>query len=187
MEKTVTVDGAVRSCLLPRPALHCSLTPLQEHKLSIWDTAGQERFHALTPLYYRDADGALLVYDITDGDSFQRVRDWVKELRKVVGPSIKLAIAGNKCDMLSKRHVTQEVAEAYAKEVGASHTLTSAKTGTGLAEVFQTIAKNMAADPAKANAAQGGTGGRRGGRRGRQKLTLVDSDEEDTKPKTSCC
>ncbi len=154
--------------------------------MSIWDTAGQERFHALTPLYYRDADGALLVYDITDGDSFQRVRDWVKELRKVVGPSIKLAIAGNKCDMMSKRHVSEEVAEAYAKEVGATHTLTSAKTGTGLNEVFQTIAKSMASQPGKgAAAAQGG--GRRSNRRGRQKLTLVDSDEEEAKPKSTCC
>lgn len=158
---------------------------LQDHKLSIWDTAGQERFHALTPLYYRDADGALLVYDITDGDSFQRVRDWVKELRKVVGPSIKLAIAGNKCDMLSKRHVSQEVADTYAKEVGATHTLTSAKTGTGLAEVFQAITKSMASETPKAAAGQ--AGGRRGARRGRQKLTLVDSDDEEAKPKSNCC
>ena len=49
-------------------------------QLSVWDTAGQERFHALGPIYYRDADGALLVYDITDSESFSKVRKWVKEM-----------------------------------------------------------------------------------------------------------
>lgn len=107
--------------------------------MSIWDTAGQERFHALTPLYYRDANGALLVYDITDSHSFQRVRDWVKELRKVVGPGIAIALAGNKCDLESKRHVPADEALAYAEEVGALHVLTSAKTGKGLLEAFQAL------------------------------------------------
>ncbi len=62
--------------------------------LAIWDTAGQERFHALGPIYYRDADGALLVYDTTDSDSFAKVKNWVKELRKMVGQEIVLCIAG---------------------------------------------------------------------------------------------
>ena len=52
--------------------------------LAIWDTAGQERFHALGPIYYRDADAALLVFDITDVESFDKVKAWVKELRKMV-------------------------------------------------------------------------------------------------------
>merc|ERR1711966_220911 len=51
--------------------------------MAIWDTAGQERFHSLGPIYYRDADAALLVYDITDSDSFNKVKTWVKELRKM--------------------------------------------------------------------------------------------------------
>jgi Ras-related protein Rab-21 len=46
-------------------------------QLSVWDTAGQERFHALGPIYYRDADGALLVYDVTDAESFNKVKKWV--------------------------------------------------------------------------------------------------------------
>ena len=67
--------------------------------LAIWDTAGQERFHALGPIYYRDAQGAVLVYDITDVDSFQKVKVWVKELRRMVGGEICLVIAGNKIDL----------------------------------------------------------------------------------------
>ncbi|KAK5896235.1 hypothetical protein CgunFtcFv8_009858 [Champsocephalus gunnari] len=56
--------------------------------LAIWDTAGQERFHALGPIYYRDSNGAVLVYDVTDEDSFQKVKNWVKELRKMLGNDI---------------------------------------------------------------------------------------------------
>ena len=93
-------------------------------------------------MYYRDATGALLVYDITDSHSFERVKAWVKELRKVVGPSISLAIAGNKCDLESKRHVPADVAQAYADEVGALHVLTSAKTGAGLHDAFAALTRS---------------------------------------------
>ncbi len=88
------------------------------------DTAGQERFHALGPIYYRDANGteftflgvlffsgALLVYDITDNDSFLRVQNWVKELRRMLGNDVALAIAGNKCDLERNRVVPQDKAE----------------------------------------------------------------------------
>lgn len=81
--------------------------------LSIWDTAGQERFHALGPIYYRGSNGAILVYDITDEDSFQKVKNWVKELRKMLGAEICLVIAGNKTDLDKDRHVTVEEAETY--------------------------------------------------------------------------
>lgn len=96
--------------------------------LSVWDTAGQERFHALGPIYYRDAglyfsyinilllsDGALLVYDITDVQSFEKVKNWVKELRKIVGNDIVIAIAGNKVDLEKNRKVNEEEAARYAK------------------------------------------------------------------------
>ena len=65
--------------------------------------AGQERFHALGPIYYRDADGALLVYDITDSDSFAKVKNWVKELKKMVGQDIVLCIAGEQNRWLAER------------------------------------------------------------------------------------
>lgn len=81
--------------------------------LSIWDTAGQERFHALGPIYYRDAAGALLVYDITDAESFNKVKNWVKELRKIVGTEIVIVIAGNKIDLEKNRHVNVEEAERF--------------------------------------------------------------------------
>ncbi|XP_064078489.1 ras-related protein Rab-21-like [Macrobrachium nipponense] len=95
--------------------------------LAIWDTAGQERFHALGPIYYRESHGAILVYDITDEDSFQKVKNWVRELRRMLGNDICLVIAGNKLDLQKDRHVLLEEAEGYAQEVGAFHVQTSAK------------------------------------------------------------
>ena len=73
-------------------------------ELAIWDTAGQERFHALGPIYYRDAQAALLVYDITDADSFTRVQTWVQELRQMVShqASCKLmTLSALTCQLLS--------------------------------------------------------------------------------------
>jgi Ras-related protein Rab-21 len=102
----------------------------REAQLSIWDTAGQERFHSLGPIYYRDAKGAILVYDVTDRPSFERVRKWTKELRKMVGDGDKICISivGNKID-LQDRAVDTEEAKKYALSVGAAFLEVSAKTG----------------------------------------------------------
>ena len=111
-------------------------------QLSIWDTAGQERFHALGPIYYRDASGALLVYDITDAESFNKVKNWVKELRKIVGNDIILVIAGNKIDLEKNRNVDEQEAIKYAESVGAIHFHTSAKANRGLDDVFNTLSQS---------------------------------------------
>ena len=81
--------------------------------ISIWDTAGQERFRALGPIYYRDSHGALLVYDITDADTFEKVKAWVRELRKMVGEDIRICVAGNKADLSSKRQVCASFSHTF--------------------------------------------------------------------------
>lgn len=112
-------------------------------KLMIWDTAGQERFHALGPIYYRDAQGALLVYDITDRDSFAKVQVWVKELRRIVGNKIVLVIAGNKCDLMKRCQVDLDEAKQYADSVGAQHLLVSAKANKNVEQAFLEVTKAM--------------------------------------------
>ncbi|KAH3734482.1 ras-related protein Rab-21-like [Dreissena polymorpha] len=137
--------------------------------LSIWDTAGQERFHALGPIYYRDSNGAILVYDITDEDSFQKVKSWVKELKKMLGNDICLCIAGNKIDLEKDRHVTVAEAEAYAASVGAKHFHTSAKLSKGIEEMFLELAKNMIEKADSDTATRPGTG-----KNNRKSVVVVD-------------
>ncbi|XP_068617758.1 ras-related protein Rab-21-like [Battus philenor] len=111
--------------------------------LSIWDTAGQERFHALGPIYYRNANGAILVYDITDKDSFEKVKTWVKELKTMLGSDIVIAIAGNKIDLEEERRVPILEAERLARIVGANHQNTSAKNNEGVEDLFLDLIKDM--------------------------------------------
>ena len=94
------------------------------------------------PIYYRGANGALLVYDITDRNSFERVKQWVKELKKMEEEAI-ITIVGNKIDMERNRTVPQNEAEQFAKSVGASHMYTSAKLNKGLDEVFLDLTRRI--------------------------------------------
>ncbi|CAL9123292.1 Ras family [Musa troglodytarum] len=154
--------------------------------LSIWDTAGQERFHALGPIYYRDADGmylinttALLVYDITDSDTFLRVRKWVKELQQMASKDIVMVIAANKSDLIrSKKYDIQE-AESYATTIGAKLFLTSAKFGTGINDVFLDIAARLLQK--KKSSFQGLSPALP-----RKGIIVVD-DEPEREPPPKCC
>lgn len=114
-------------------------------QLNIWDTAGQERFHALGPIYYRGSDGALLVYDITDQDSFRKVKSWVRELKQMRGSEIELVIVGNKTDLEEQRTVSYETAMRYAQTVGAQYVETSAKENESVTEVFELLTQMMVA------------------------------------------
>ncbi|URE11392.1 Ras family [Musa troglodytarum] len=147
--------------------------------LSIWDTAGQERFHALGPIYYRDADAALLVYDITDSDTFLRVRKWVKELQQMASKDIVMVIAANKSDLIrSKKYDIQE-AESYATTIGAKLFLTSAKFGTGINDVFLDIAARLLQK--KKSSFQGLSPALP-----RKGIIVVD-DEPEREPPPKCC
>lgn len=150
----------------------------QSVQLSIWDTAGQERFHALGPIYYRDASGALLVYDITDAESFSKVKNWVKELRKIVGSDITIVIAGNKIDLEKNRAVNEAEALQYAESVGAVHFHTSAKANRGLDEVFNTLSQKMLE--------RKGSGSKNTPTANKQKLVIVDTPEPEKKS-GGCC
>jgi len=69
-------------------------------RYEIWDTAGQERFHSLAPMYYRNAQAAVVVYDITKATSLEKAKSWVKELQRQANPNIVIALAGNKLDLV---------------------------------------------------------------------------------------
>lgn len=151
--------------------------------LAIWDTAGQERFYALGPIYYRDSNGAILVYDITDEDSFKKVQNWVKELRKMLGDNVCLCIAGNKMDLEKDRAIPVGEAEAYAASVKAKHFMTSAKQNRGIEELFLDLTRRMI-DVHEANDQHTNNLGRSSNQR---RNVLIVDDEEAPQPKSGCC
>eukprot|EP00735_Rhodelphis_limneticus_P009006 TRINITY_DN2465_c0_g1::TRINITY_DN2465_c0_g1_i2::g.8794::m.8794 TRINITY_DN2465_c0_g1::TRINITY_DN2465_c0_g1_i2::g.8794 ORF type:complete len:193 (-),score=36.78,sp/Q5ZHW4/RAB5B_CHICK/65.33/2e-85,Ras/PF00071.17/7.1e-59,Miro/PF08477.8/1.9e-19,Arf/PF00025.16/2.6e-15,Gtr1_RagA/PF04670.7/0.00042,GTP_EFTU/PF00009.22/0.0017,MMR_HSR1/PF01926.18/0.03,DUF2624/PF11116.3/0.14,DUF258/PF03193.11/0.23,DUF258/PF03193.11/2e+03,KaiC/PF06745.8/3.4,KaiC/PF06745.8/47,AAA_16/PF13191.1/0.73 TRINITY_DN2465_c0_g1_i2:1015- len=112
-------------------------------KFEIWDTAGQERFRSLAPMYYRGAAAAIVVYDVTNAESLEGAKSWVKELQRQGSADIVIALAGNKADLSSKREVDQEEVAAYAEENGLIHMETSAKTAQNVNELFVAIARKL--------------------------------------------
>ncbi|KDQ15622.1 hypothetical protein BOTBODRAFT_31513 [Botryobasidium botryosum FD-172 SS1] len=116
-------------------------------KFEIWDTAGQERYKSLAPMYYRNANCAVVVYDITQSASLDKARTWIRELQRQADPSIIIALCGNKSDLEARRQVTKEEAQKYAEEEGLLWTETSAKSGEGVTEIFNTIARKLPTSP----------------------------------------
>jgi len=112
-------------------------------KFEIWDTAGQERYHSLAPMYYRGAASAIVVYDITNRQSFVRAKSWVKELQRQGNPNIVIALAGNKLDLAEQRKVEIEEAKSYADDNGIMFMETSAKTNHNVTELFKAIARKL--------------------------------------------
>eukprot|EP01121_Diplochlamys_sp_Union-15-3_P021017 TRINITY_DN838_c0_g1_i3.p1 TRINITY_DN838_c0_g1~~TRINITY_DN838_c0_g1_i3.p1 ORF type:complete len:195 (-),score=31.05 TRINITY_DN838_c0_g1_i3:27-611(-) len=107
-------------------------------KFEMWDTAGQERYRALAPMYYRNADAAVLVYDICETDSFDALQSWYSELQKNV-PDCIIVLAGNKADLEEKRKVSHASAMEYANEKDCPIVEVSSKTGQNVAELFQKL------------------------------------------------
>jgi small GTP-binding protein len=121
-------------------------------KLEIWDTAGQERFQSLAPMYYRGAAAAVIVYDITKRDTFERTKKWVLELRDRAPPGIVIAIAGNKLDLEAQRAVTAADAAEQLQQIESETGETgqrmlfiecSAKTGDGVQQLFTNVCKKL--------------------------------------------
>lgn len=105
-------------------------------KAQIWDTAGQERYRAITKAYYRGAVGALIVYDITDRETFDSLKRWLSEVQANSDPSIKLMLVGNKCDLVEKRKVHIDEGKAFAEQHGLSFVEASAFNGDAVEDAF---------------------------------------------------
>lgn len=111
-------------------------------KLQLWDTAGQEKYRALVRIYYRGSAGAIVTFDQSDPSSFEYARSWVINLRQE-DPTMAIVLAANKCDLNDPRALMKEV-NSYAKQENLKVFETSAKTGHGVAALFEEVADQVA-------------------------------------------
>ena len=112
-------------------------------KLQIWDTAGQERFKTITTSYYKGAHAILIVFDITDRDSFDHVRNWMADIDKFAKEGVLRILVGNKCDLAHSRQVSMEEAKEIANKYGIKYIETSAKDTINIDDLFVSTAKYL--------------------------------------------
>jgi len=114
-------------------------------KLQIWDTAGQERFRTITSSYYRGAHGIIVVYDTTDLESFNNVKQWLHEIDRYASENVNKLLVGNKSDLTSKRAVSFDQAKEFADSLGIEFIETSAKNSTNVEKAFMMMASQIKA------------------------------------------
>ncbi|GCF01562.1 GTP-binding protein of the rab [Zygosaccharomyces mellis] len=112
-------------------------------KLQIWDTAGQERFRTITSSYYRGSHGIIIVYDVTDQESFNGVKMWLQEIDRYATSTVLKLLVGNKCDLKDKRMVEYDVAKEFADANKMPFIETSALDSTNVEEAFLTMARQI--------------------------------------------
>ncbi|CAD8168179.1 unnamed protein product [Paramecium pentaurelia] len=109
-------------------------------KFQIWDTAGQEKFRSLVPLFLRNSQVAIIVYDITQKSSFTSLKEWVSNLEQICTKNQLFVLVGNKCDLIEQEEVTYDEAMQYSYNLKAIFQYTSCKTNDGIEELFNKIA-----------------------------------------------
>uniref|UniRef100_A0A8D9E0J4 Ras-related protein Rab-26 n=1 Tax=Cacopsylla melanoneura TaxID=428564 RepID=A0A8D9E0J4_9HEMI len=113
-------------------------------KLQIWDTAGQERFRSVTHAYYRDAHALLLLFDVTNRQSYNNVKAWLGEIREYAQEDVVIMLLGNKSDCPSgDRVVKKDEGEKLARDYKVTYMETSAKTGQNVELAFMAIAREL--------------------------------------------
>ena len=157
-------------------------------RLIMWDTAGQERFKSLIPSYLKNANCVILTYDITEKSSFSALGKWLSDVKDNVVEGTFIILCGNKIDLNNKRVISKEEGEKFAKENNIAFAETSATTGQGIDELFNTILANFCDVPIqnKENKEDDLDG------MGSKTISLKDLKKEDEnvelqKKKKNCC
>lgn len=189
----------------------CNL-PTRTIKFEIWDTAGQERFASLAPMYYRNAQSALVVYDLTKPTSLIKAKHWVAELQRQASPGIVIALVGNKLDLTNDpstssnalgedgegeatdgedadgdaRKVSTTEAKSYAEDEGLLFFETSAKLGTNVTEVFTAIANAIPETSLKGARGPGATSSSTGRTEDQSRVNLTGPRDNASKEGCAC-
>ena len=147
-------------------------------KMQIWDTAGQERFKNIIASYYRGAHGILLLYDVTDKDSFKNLSNWLIEIEKNASKNVLKVLIGNKSDLEDKRVVSYNQGKEFADTYGLKFIETSAKKNLNVNEAFETLGRElMNATSDKKIVKQNQN----------KKISVAKAQDLNVKKKTGCC
>jgi Ras-related protein Rab-1A len=147
-------------------------------KMQIWDTAGQERFKNIIASYYRGAHGILLIYDVTDKDSFKNLSNWLIEIEKNASKNVLKVLIGNKTDLEDKRVITYNQGKEFADTYGLKFIETSAKKNLNVTEAFETLGRElMQASEDKKITKQ----------RQNKKISVAKAQDLDIEKKKGCC
>ena len=147
-------------------------------KMQIWDTAGQERFKNIIASYYRGAHGILLIYDVTDKDSFKNLSNWLIEIEKNASKNVLKVLIGNKNDLEDKRVITYNQGKEFADTYGLKFIETSAKKNLNVNEAFETLGRElMQASEDKRITKQ----------RQNKKISVAKAQDLNTEKKDGCC
>ena len=112
-------------------------------RIELWDTAGQERFHSLAALYYKNAQAALVVYDVTNKNSLTQAQRWIDELNEKANPNILIILAANKIDLYDERVIQEEQGKSFAEKYGLLFKEVSALKNTNIKELFDEIVDKL--------------------------------------------
>ena len=147
-------------------------------KMQIWDTAGQERFKNIIASYYRGAHGILLLYDVTDKDSFKNLSNWLIEIEKNASKNVLKVLIGNKSDLEDKRVVSYNQGKEFADTYGLKFIETSAKKNLNVNEAFETLGRelmNASSDKKIVKPNQN------------KKISVAKAQDLNVKKQTGCC
>jgi Ras-related protein Rab-1A len=147
-------------------------------KMQIWDTAGQERFKNIISSYYRGAHGILLLYDVTDKESFKNLSNWLIEIEKNASKNILRILIGNKCDLEDKRVITHAQGKEFADTYGLKFIETSAKKNLNVSEAFETLGRELMNAGAEKKIEK---------QKENKKISVAKAQDLTTQNKKGCC
>jgi Ras-related protein Rab-1A len=147
-------------------------------KMQIWDTAGQERFKNIISSYYRGAHGILLLYDVTDKDSFKNLSNWLIEIEKNASKNVLKVLIGNKSDLEDKRVISYNQGKEFADTYGLKFIETSAKKNLNVNEAFETLGRELMIASAEKKVTK---------QKPNKKISVAQAQDLNTKKKGGCC
>lgn len=112
-------------------------------RLQLWDTAGQEKFRSLIPVYFRNAIGSLVVFDLTNRNSFENLDVWIGTFKEFAGDETIIVIVGNKCDLKNEIKVSDDEVKKWTESHGYLYFCVSANTGEGLSDLFDALSREL--------------------------------------------